>query len=1213
MQSTLLALGIAIIVALVTALVGPHFIDWSRYRAEFEAQSAWITGLEFRIKGRIEARLLPTPGVTLNEVEFGDLREGHTVRARAIHVEYAIGPLLRGEWRIDNAQLDGPELQIGLDGTGGVIWPFPMSGFHPQEIATQRLDIKNGRGILVSEAAASQLELEDIEFSGALQSLSGPVKGDGTVLAGGERYAFRLGVSRVVDGEGKLQLHVDRADRLLSADVALSLSIEKRVPRFQGNIAIARSAGRLLTRIGDAPLVVTSRVNGDSLAVALEQLELRYGADEEQALKLRGGGRLALGAQPQLSLNLSAAHVDLDRMFSLPASTRGNALAALKMLSPQLTDLPQPSLPLTLNLAVETLTFAGNTLQRLNSELVLDGPVWQIERFEVRAPGFTQVRLSGRLERPATGATLAGPLKIDCGDARALVSWLTDKADVRAMAPGAFRVAAQVSLGRDSVGIGSAEGEVDRMPVTGSLSYSWKHEDRPARIELALTTPELDLDRVRGLAQLILNDRELDRPQEGVIALKIGRVSVAGVEVKQTDVNMRIDARGLDIEQLEVADLGGIALAVNGRIDTTGPRPRGSVALRLDAASLKPAASLVEKLAPRVAAEARRLEGKLTPLSVRGTLEVDPGAADALGTPAIAKISLGGSAGSTRVTLHGNSQTAGAAKVEDLARLDSSEIDVSGTLDSDDGRALIELIGLEQLVEGDQRPGQLNIGVKGRLDGSMAVNARLAAGNFTLATQGMVSSAEQAGPSAALQIAVAHAMVRTGRPVAAGGSVDVLPASGTFGLSLSDGTLQLTDINGSIGGSKVNGRLHFQTREQPISFDGDVEVSRIDLAAGIGTGMGVPSGAAKASADMWTAEPFRPRVRGGTGQITLTAHEVVLTPNLIGHDFRGRIYASEDQLALQLLDGGVAGGKIAGELIFLRDAEAMITRSRMRLEGADVAELLRGGDMASGRIAVELELESSGLSPVALMGALTGSGRVTLTQGRLAQLSPTTFDSVIAAVGQGMPIDSAKVKARVESALRSGMLAVRRAEAGITIEGGKAQLVANPVLDTPDVDLAVTGSANLVDGTIDARLTLSALRLAGHPVNMGPSIAISLRGPIDAAARSIELRTFTDWLSQRAIEEQSKRLELLDQRESRRGPTGAVLPVEPATPGPRQPRRSPGRISRLRPRRQERQGIGARPRGMGHARRTCAQSGHHAALAHSHDPDLLDIRRRARI
>ena len=44
MQTTLLGLAIAFIIALVAALVGPYFIDWNQFRPQFEAEATRIVG-----------------------------------------------------------------------------------------------------------------------------------------------------------------------------------------------------------------------------------------------------------------------------------------------------------------------------------------------------------------------------------------------------------------------------------------------------------------------------------------------------------------------------------------------------------------------------------------------------------------------------------------------------------------------------------------------------------------------------------------------------------------------------------------------------------------------------------------------------------------------------------------------------------------------------------------------------------------------------------------------------------------------------------------------------------------------------------------------------------------------------------------------------------------------------------------------------------------
>ena len=52
MQTTLLGLAIAIILALLAALVGPLLIDLGNYRSLFEAEAHRLTGVNIRVTGK---------------------------------------------------------------------------------------------------------------------------------------------------------------------------------------------------------------------------------------------------------------------------------------------------------------------------------------------------------------------------------------------------------------------------------------------------------------------------------------------------------------------------------------------------------------------------------------------------------------------------------------------------------------------------------------------------------------------------------------------------------------------------------------------------------------------------------------------------------------------------------------------------------------------------------------------------------------------------------------------------------------------------------------------------------------------------------------------------------------------------------------------------------------------------------------------------------
>ena len=110
MQNTLLGLAIAIILALVAALVGPRLIDWGGHRSLFEVQASRLLGVDVRVAGNIDARLLPTPQLTLHDIQIG--RPGpDSVRARSLSVELALGPLMAASGGLE-PHLAGPRIAL---------------------------------------------------------------------------------------------------------------------------------------------------------------------------------------------------------------------------------------------------------------------------------------------------------------------------------------------------------------------------------------------------------------------------------------------------------------------------------------------------------------------------------------------------------------------------------------------------------------------------------------------------------------------------------------------------------------------------------------------------------------------------------------------------------------------------------------------------------------------------------------------------------------------------------------------------------------------------------------------------------------------------------------------------------------------------------------------------------------------------------------------
>ena len=181
----------------------------------------------------------------LHGVEFGRPNEGSKVSARALRIEFALGALMRGEWRIAEARLEGPELGAGLDGSGRIAWPLPKLGFDLEGVAIERLQIEDGRAVLTDAANDTRLVLEKLEFRGELRSLAGPVKGDGSFVVAGQRYPYRVSTGRIAeDGGVKVRLAVESPQLPLTTDADLTIWTEQGTPRFEGSVQLVRPVGR---------------------------------------------------------------------------------------------------------------------------------------------------------------------------------------------------------------------------------------------------------------------------------------------------------------------------------------------------------------------------------------------------------------------------------------------------------------------------------------------------------------------------------------------------------------------------------------------------------------------------------------------------------------------------------------------------------------------------------------------------------------------------------------------------------------------------------------------------------------------------------------------------------------------------------------------------------------------------------------------------------
>ena len=236
----------------------------------------------------------------------------------------------------------------------------------------------------------------------------------------------------------------------------------------------------------------------------------------------------------------------------------------------------QPSIPVTLAVSVDAVTLGGANLQNVGGDLRSDGSTWHLDKLEFRAPGFTQVSLSGRLDPPAKGLGFTGSAAVDANDPKMLVSWLAGKpGNIAAIKP--WQIRGDITLSADRIAAEKLKTDFERGSVEGRVVYVWPAGDRPARLEADLNAVELDLDSALGFGDSAFSGLGLEWPRQVSLAIEASRARLAGFEARQSTAKLKFDPTGISIEKLSIADFGSAAIEARGQIVTTSSSPGGNI------------------------------------------------------------------------------------------------------------------------------------------------------------------------------------------------------------------------------------------------------------------------------------------------------------------------------------------------------------------------------------------------------------------------------------------------------------------------------------------------------------------------------------------------------------------------------------------------------------------------------------------------------------
>ena len=180
-------IGGLIVAVLMAALLAPYFVDWTGYKASFEAEASKILGRPVKVAGAASARLLPFPSVTFSNVRVGEDSENPVLTMEKFSMDAELAPFLSGQVLIFDMRVVAPHGVLTVDKNGVVDWTLrPNTPFDASKITVENMVISNGQIDILSEASGTTHRLDIATATVSARALTGPWRLNGDMLFDGE-------------------------------------------------------------------------------------------------------------------------------------------------------------------------------------------------------------------------------------------------------------------------------------------------------------------------------------------------------------------------------------------------------------------------------------------------------------------------------------------------------------------------------------------------------------------------------------------------------------------------------------------------------------------------------------------------------------------------------------------------------------------------------------------------------------------------------------------------------------------------------------------------------------------------------------------------------------------------------------------------------------------------------------------------------------------
>ncbi|WP_312359166.1 AsmA-like C-terminal region-containing protein [Agrobacterium sp.] len=1126
----LVFLGGLLALVLFSALLIPYFVDWTDFRRDFEDQASRILGKKVVVHGRVEARILPFPSVTLHDVRAGTDADGSPlIQVARFSMDAELAPFLSGEARIFDMRIEEPKAKIRLLKDGTLDWMRGSRAEIPaRTVVLESVHIEGGQIEFIDEQSGRNRVVTGLNADMSANSLAGPWKAEGRAAVDGHPGSFSLSSSEPDYAAGRMGLRVrvvpDEHPVEVDLDGAIAATAGK--PAYSGSFAFSFREDEKQKQAGQS-LFSSPRTRGsfeltnESVRISSYRMEL---GGSENPYVVTGEATLDTGAKPEFLLTADGQQIDVAR-FAPPVVQTGktsrqpsvSVRQRIEAFAAMVARIPVPQVPGKASISLPALVSDDTTIRDIRLDVRPDGSGWQVVNAVATLPGRTQLEAKGSLTLLG-GPAFNGNLLLASNQPSGLANWLSGSVDPAIRQLNAAGFSADVSLTTLNQRFNNLELAIGDASLKGELER--RSDGKTSNLSIDLAGNEIDLDALKALGSLALGDQVgssvLDHRIDA--KFKADRFNMAGVTANHVETAFTMAGGVLTLENMTAGDIAGAEVKARGQLQGSLLKYAGKGTVNLHAPDMQPFFTMLQQKLPnhpflsRLAASA--------PWYANSDLAVD--------------VSVNSENGGANVAVSGTvngSRLSAVAKMPDfLSITDDTAMSLEAVLKNQSTAILFGQAGLDPLPFDADGEGLLSVKLNGTLGSPAQTDIRFSterthfsmSGSFAVAAANFgEGSADVALESADIEPYLI--MNAVGLPQLGGG----MAVKANAKVAVDAQKIAFSSVGGQVGGNPFSGNLAVQ-RAAPYPVSGDLSVRTADLAwlgdAIYGPVIDPENGALNAKPLAMAAFPQL------KASLSLKAENFEAGPFGTITGLAAKVTHDSGSLSLDDVTGGFMGGKLTGRLAMSTGEGAGIFRTKIAVADANPEPILwanANGPVATGRIAIDLTAESTGKSVGEILKSAGGSGEIRAGALVLKGLNPAALPPILqAADGLQQPIDAPKVRPLVDQNLWQGEIGLGDVALPFSLNGGALHFQnlragIDPV--TLAGDAAVDIAASTLNGDLDLLFNPGTEAVAGAE----PSLRLNYNGPLAAPALTIDVSTLSNYLSLRAFEKERRRVEAM--------------------------------------------------------------------------------------